>query len=118
MVRELANAIVEKGYTYELVFESIIGIRNIGSATIDRGQLQECLNLMDFKIEETRFDTFFESFVDESSEYIGVQDILKEAKRLNAGVSTKEKKPQQAVQQSRKAQRRFFQVEKVKEFIG
>jgi hypothetical protein len=36
VVRDLARAILEKGYTYELVFESILGIRNITSATIDR----------------------------------------------------------------------------------
>lgn len=52
-----------------------------------------------------------------NEELILVKDILKEAKRLNAGVEAQVKKAQ-AGSKTKKAQRRFYDVMRVQKFIG
>ena len=117
VLHDLASSMLEKGFTYNLVFEQILGIRNIENAAIRKKELQECFHVLDFKLEPEAFDAFFASFTDGSEELIQVVDILKEAKRLNAGVDAQAKKGQTNIK-VQKAQRRFHLGTRVKEFIG
>lgn len=117
VVRDLAASILEKGYTYRLLFESILGIRNIETATISEEQLEQCFQLLDFELEPKRFRAFFASFTDGSDDLVAVADILKEAERLRAGVEAQATKGQGNTK-VKKAQRRFYPVTQVKRFIG
>ena len=53
----------------------------------------------------------------DSEEIIPIIDILKEAKRLNAGVEAQAKKGQANIK-VKKDQRKFYHVTRVKKFIG
>ena len=86
-VRDLALAIVEKGFTYELLFQSVLGVRDIksASATIEAEALEECLDHLEVRTPTRRFDDFFAAFASDNDEIV-VSEVLKEAERIKAGV--------------------------------
>lgn len=101
----------ERGLDYEMVFQTILGFKNLSNAEMRRDHFQLCFQLLNFSVEQERFERFFTSFTTQDADSINVAEFLKEAKKLQHGkqAENNQQKLKQAVERS---MRRYYQADR------
>jgi len=61
VIRNFGNALTEKGLTFQVCFEQILGITNAADAEISQDQLEQCFQLMGFAYGIKKIDKFMKA---------------------------------------------------------
>ena len=56
LIQNFEDCLTEKGLTFEVCFESILGIKNVADAAITKEELILCFDLMGFEYKESGAD--------------------------------------------------------------
>ena len=77
-----------------MLFEQILGFKDIDEARISREQLQQFFDIVEAQVEEERITELFQSFIRGDKNTIKVSDFAYEAEKHEGGQKSKSQKEQ------------------------
>ena len=113
MIGNFGDCLAEKGISFEVCFEQILGIKNVDDAEITKDQLKHCFQLMGFDGAHNKIDEFLKIVCQQGEDVIMVSELMEENKKLQSGTADADK-----LNTLGKQMRRFYKNEDIEEHLG